>query len=129
MSSPRVGEGDGRVRGDSGRVELSSPWAGFSSPRAGLRCGRVVWNVDGLGVRRWLDGRLAQVLEGDAGRDGLSGRGNLGERVGFLVLRARDMEELTALEGYGQLLGEEAVACHVGVAGVLFARALLHHQV
>ena len=41
----------------------------------------------------------------------------------------RDMEELAALKGSGQLLDEEAVACHVGVTGVPFAGALLHHQV
>ena len=39
------------------------------------------------------------------------------------------MDELTAVEEVGQLLDEEAVACHVGVAGIPFAGALLHHQV
>ena len=43
--------------------------------------------------------RLVQVLEGDAGRDGLSAQGDLGERVGRFILRARDVEELAALEG------------------------------
>ena len=39
------------------------------------------------------------------------------------------MEELAALERSGQPLDEEAVACHVGVAGIPFAGALLYHQV
>ena len=39
------------------------------------------------------------------------------------------MEELAALEGSGQLLDEEAVACHLAVAGVPLAEALLHQQI
>ena len=85
LSSPRVGDGDSRVRGDVGRIELSNPRVGFRTPRAGLRRSRVVWDMDGLGVRRRLDGQLAQVLEGDAGQDGLPGRGDLGERVCCLI--------------------------------------------
>ena len=37
--------------------------------------------------------------------------------------------KLTALERTAELLDEEAVARHVGVPGVPFARDLLHHQV
>ena len=54
---------------------------------------------------------------------------DLGERVGRLILCARDVDELVAREESGQLLDEEAVACHVGVVGVPLAGALLHHQV
>ena len=39
------------------------------------------------------------------------------------------MEELAAIEGFGQLLDEEAIACHVGVAGIPLTGALLYHQV
>ena len=37
--------------------------------------------------------------------------------------------EIATLKGAAELLDEEAVACHVGVPSVPFARDLLHHKV
>ena len=70
-----------------------------------------------------------ELLEGDAGWDGLPRGADLLQRIGRLIFCPGNMVELTTLEGAAELLDEEAVACDVGVPGVPFARDLLHHQV
>ena len=66
-----------------------------------------------------------ELLEGDAGWNGLSRGADLRQCIVRLIFCPRNVVKLTALKRAAELLNEEAVACHVAVPGIPFARDLL----